>query len=321
MSAPKIVFLDAATADAGDLDFEPLRELGDLQRHETTSPDEISDRIEGAQVVLTNKVVLDAETIATATGLQMIGVCATGINNVDLSAAREHGITVCNVCGYSTPTVAQHTISLLLNLAGNNHLYANEAPLWAESPIFTRLDHPVIELEGRTLGIVGAGSIGGRVGSIAEALGMDVQVLARPGSLTARHPEWPRVEEDAFFATSDAISLHCPLTAENTRMINAGTLRQMKSTAFLINTGRGDLVDETALADALRNHRIGGAALDVLSVEPPPADHPLLAEDIPNLIVTPHCAWISKESRTRLLEGVAANIQNFFAGTPSNVVS
>ena len=260
------------------------------------------------------------EILSAAEGLSLVVVCATGVNNVDLDAALANGITVCNVVDYSTPIVAQHAISLLLNLAGNTHRYASEAELWPESPIFTRLDHPVAELDGKLFGIAGAGNIGCRAGEIAVALGMNVQVLARPGSLTARHPEWPRVDADTFFSSSDAISLHCPLTDDTQHMVNAATLRQMKGDAFLVNTARGPLVDETALADALRSRSIGGAALDVLSVEPPPADYPLLAGDIPNLIITPHNAWSSRESRQRLLDGVADNIRNFLAGQPSNRV-
>ncbi len=319
---PRIVFLDASTVDSGDVDFSPLRELGDFVSYPTSTPEEVPGRIAGADVVVTNKVVLDAPLLAEGRGggLALVVVSATGVNNVDLDAALEHHITVSNVVGYSTQIVAQHAISLLLNLAGNVHRFAAEAALWPESPIFTRLAHPVTELDGKLLGIAGAGNIGCRIGEIAEALGMGVQALARPGSLTARHPEWPRVDADEFFETSDAISLHCPLTEGTRRMINPTTLRQMKAGALLVNTGRGDLVDEAALADALRSRRIAGAGLDVLSSEPPPADHPLLADDIPGLLITPHVAWVSREARCRLVDQVAENIRSFLSGKPSNRV-
>jgi glycerate dehydrogenase len=317
---PHIVFLDASTVDTGDIDFAPLRELGELTRHPSTSTDELDARAAAADILITNKTVLDARALAAAReeGLSLIVVCATGVNNIDLDAARENHITVSNIVGYSTPSVAQHTISVLLNLANNAHLYAAEANLWPESPIFTRLAHPIIELNDKLLGIAGAGNIGCRVGEIAKSLGMDIQVLARPGSLTARHPEWPRVDRDTFFESSDAISLHCPLTEDTHHMIDAATLRQMKGSALLVNTGRGDLIDEPALADALRSHRIAGAGLDVLSAEPPPADHPLLDADIPGLLITPHTAWASHESRVRLIDGVAENIRSYLAGSPTN---
>ena len=319
---PRIVFLDASTVDRGDVDFAPLRELGELTCHPTTAPDEIAARAAEADIIITNKTVLDSGALATARegGLALVVVCATGVNNIDLDAAREQHITVSNVVGYSTPSVAQHAISLLLNLANKAHLYAAQAALWPESPIFTRLAHPIIELNDRLLGIAGAGNIGCRVGEIAESLGMDIQVLARPGSLTARHPEWPRVDHDTFFESSDAISLHCPLTESTHHMIDAATLRQMKSSALLINTGRGDLIDEPALADALRSRRIAGAGLDVLSSEPPPADHPLLDPDIPGLLITPHTAWASHEARVRLIDGVAENIRSYLTGSPTNRV-
>lgn len=317
---PRIVFLDSSTLDRGDLDLDPLLSLGDLKTHPTTAPEQVAERIAGADIVLTNKVVLDAEALAGADKLALVVATATGVNNIDLDAAKANSIVVCNVAGYSTASVAQHTITLLLSLATNTHLYAAETQLWPESPIFTRLAHPVTELDGKQLGIAGAGSIGCRVAEIATALGMEVQFLARPGSLTARHPEWPRLDAESFYSSSDVISLHCPLTEETRHMISASTLRQMKTSAFLINTGRGALVDEVALGDALRSRSIAGAALDVLSVEPPPADHPLLATDIPNLLLTPHTAWLSLESRRRLLDGVAHNIRSFLIGRPDNRV-
>jgi len=323
MAQPSIVFLDSSTVDAGDISFDHLASLGGLILHRTTRPDEIAARLAEAEIVITNKVVLDRATLAAAPSLRLILVAATGYNNVDLAAASARGIPVCNVAGYSCATVAQHTIALLLNLATNVHRFAAEPVAWSRSPIFTRLDYPVAELAGKVLGIAGLGDIGSRVGTIAAALGMTLRVLARKASANARHPEWERVDREAFFAGSDAITLHCPLTPETERMVNAESLALMKPTAFLVNTGRGPLVDEPALLDALRSGRLAGAGLDVLGTEPPAPDHPLLlaAPALPNLLITPHTAWASREARTRLLDGVAANIQAFLSGAPANVVN
>ena len=317
---PCIVFLDSSTMDAGDIDLSILQQFGPFTLHSVTSGDQVTERISEANVVITNKVVLNKEVLNKAGALDLIIVCATGVNNIDLAAAQAQNITVSNVAGYSTSSVAQHTLSLLLNLSGNTHRYSTEAGLWAESPIFTRLAHPMAEMCGKNIGLVGAGNIGCLVGETLQALGMNVQVLARKGSLTDRHPEWPRIAHDQFFSSSDAISLHCPLTETTRHMINSTSLALMKETAFLINTGRGDLIEEPALIDALHSTRIAGAALDVISQEPPPAEHPLLAEDIPNLIITPHSAWTSREARGRLLEGIVNNLRTFLAGNPANRV-
>lgn len=316
-SRRKIVFLDASTLA---LDLQPLAARGELVAHETTAPEQRAGRVAAAEVVITNKVVLDADTIAAAPDLKLILVAATGVDNIDLDAARARSIPVCNVSGYSTETVAQHVFSLLLNLATNCHRYAAEAPQWARSPIFTRLDHPVVELAGRRLGVVGLGRIGMRVAGIGRALGMEVRGLAREGS-TAPVDGVRRLPLDELLATSDAISLHCPLTDATRHMINADSLAHMKPGAFLINTGRGALIAEAALAAALRGGRLGGAGLDVLGQEPPPADHPLLDPAIPNLIVTPHTAWSSIEARTRLLHGLADNLDAWLAGEPINRVA
>ncbi len=320
-----LVFLDSSTLTTGDIDLTPLESFGKTQIHATSADEEITNRIDGAEIVLTNKAVLDVDVLSSpqAASLKLICVVATGVNNVDLETAREKGITVCNVSGYSTTTVAQHTIAMLLSLATNLHRYAAEAPMWSRSPIFTRLDHPVVELDDKLLGIAGLGSIGGRVGEIAQALGMQVQCLAREGSLNSRHPEWPRVDHETFFSTSDAITLHCPLTSETENMIDGETLALMKPSAFLINTGRGGLVHELALVEALKDKRIAGAATDVLSEEPPSANHPLLAaaQQLPNLIVTPHSAWTAHESRQRLFDLVIENIAAFLSGDPRNVVT
>ena len=317
---PRIVFLDASTMDAGDIDFSILQQFGSLTLHSTTSTDQIAQRISEADVVITNKVVLNEAVLRRADKLVLIIVCATGVNNIDLEAAQAKKIAVTNVAGYSTASVAQHALSLLLNLSGNAHRYSSEAKLWAESPIFTRLAYPMTEMSGKLLGIVGAGNIGCLVGEALEALGMNIQVLARKGSLTARHPEWPRVDHDLFFSSSDAISLHCPLTENTRHMIDSTSLELMKKTSFLVNTGRGELIMEEALIEALHSRKISGAALDVISQEPPSPGHALLAHDIPNLLITPHSAWTSQESRRRLLEGIVNNLRTFMAGSPENRV-
>jgi glycerate dehydrogenase len=317
---PRIAFLDASTMDAGDIDFSILQQFGSLTLHSTTSTDQIAQRISETDIVITNKVVLNEAVLRRADKLVLIIVCATGVNNIDLEAAQAKNITVTNVAGYSTASVAQHTLSLLLNLSGNAHRYSSEAKLWAESPIFTRLAYPMTEMSGKLLGIAGAGNIGCLVGEALESLGMNIQVLARKGSLTDRHPEWPRVDHDLFFSSSDAISLHCPLTENTRHMIDSTSLELMKKTAFLVNTGRGELIKEEALIEALHSRKISGAALDVISQEPPSPGHVLLAHDIPNLLITPHSAWTSQESRHRLLEGMVNNLRTFMAGSPENRV-
>lgn len=306
------VFLDTLTMKLEDLDTSGLDSaLEHWDFHQTTTPQETAERIADADVVLTNKVVLDRELIENAPNLKLICVCATGTNNIDLQAAEEKGIPVKNVAGYTGTSLSQHTIALLLALATHWHQYNEDVKRgrWSQSPVFCRLDYPVVELAGRKLGIVGYGDLGRKVAQLAEALGMEVLVAE---SFTGEK-KTGRVPLQQLLAKSDAISLHCPLTEQTEALVNADFLASVKPGAFLINTARGGLVDETALADALRNGRLGGAALDVLSQEPPPADHPLLAGDIPNLIITPHNAWISRESRQRLLDGVVRNIRDWRA--------
>ena len=314
MSRPRIVFLDRSTVDAGDVSFEPFSALGELILHPVTPPDQILERCQGAEIVLTNKTVLKRETLAECPGLRLVAITATGTNNVDLAAAKELGIKVTNVRGYSTRSVAQHTICLLLNLATNIHRWAHEPEAWAKSPHFTRLDYPMREVAGLTLGIAGLGEIGRSVADLGSALGMKVIGLQRSGATASSSDGIFRLPAAEFFGQADFISLHCPLTPETEKLINAETLRLMKPTACLINTARGPLVDEGALLDALRQGIIGGAGLDVLSVEPPAPDHPLLTAKLPNLIITPHTAWATSEARHRLLEGVRRNLSAYLAG-------
>lgn len=314
----QLVFLDLATTDRGDLDFSELEKLGSLVTYPTTAPHEIAERIKDAEIVLSNKVVLGAAEMDSAANLKLIQVVATGINNIDLDAAKERELAVCNVSGYSTEAVAQHVFASLLNLTSNVHRFAAEPEKWAQSPVFTRLDFPVGELSGKTLGIVGLGSIGKAVARIAEAFGMEVIAYGREGSSDSG--AIPRLSPEAFFAASDVITLHCPLTEETRHLIKGETLNMMKPEAILINTGRGDLVHEESLVEALKNGTIAAAAIDVLTPEPPPADHPFLTAGLTNLFITPHTAWSAKEARQRLLDGIVENIKAFRNGEQVNRV-
>lgn len=310
------VFLDTATLDRGDVDFSALEAEGPLTLHGTTRPEEALERCRGMEIVITNKVPIRAELLEAHPGIRLVVAAATGVNHIDLDACRERGVAVANVAGYSTESVAQHVFALLLELVTRaGTINATVRHDWPASPIFTRLDHPLYELHGRTLGIVGLGDIGRSVARIGSAFGMKIVAFARDG---ASQSEIPRLADEAFFSSADVITLHCPLTAATERLINAERLARMKPHALLINTGRGPLIDEPALAAALRDGSIGGAGLDVLSVEPPPADHPLLAADIPNLVLTPHTAWSPREARIRLLDGIVEDIRAFKSGRELN---
>ncbi len=316
-----LVFLDRDTTDRGDIDFSGIESLGKLISYPVSTRAETVQRISEADIVLTNKAVIGAEEMDAAKNLKLIQVVATGVNNIDLNAARERNLAVCNVSGYSTEAVAQHVFASLLNLMSNVHRFAAEPEKWAQSPIFTRLDYPVTELAGKTLGIVGLGSIGSAVARIAEAFGMKVIAYGREGS--SNEGPIPRLGHEEFFAAADAITLHCPLTPETHHFINANTLKLMKPGAVLINTGRGDLVNEIALVHALQSGAIRGAAVDVLTPEPPSADHPFLvacAAGLDNLFITPHTAWSAREARQRLLDGIVANIEAFRRGERVNRV-
>lgn len=312
----KLTFLDVMTM--GQVDLSSLAGFGELKTYDTTSKDETVAHLEDTSIAITNKAVIDAEVISKVPTLKLICVAATGTNCVDLQAASHAGITVCNVAGYSTASVTQHTLGLLINLATGMHRYTSEAGEWSHSPIFTRLDYPIIDLAGKTLGVVGLGTIGKSVASAAMSLGMDVIALARDG---ASEGNIKRVPSPAFYAEADAVSLHCPLTPATENIINSETLALMKPSAFLINTGRGQLINECDLAEALKKGVIAGAGLDVLTEEPPLPTHTLLDPDVPNLIITPHTAWASEESRQRLVQGIASNISAYLAGQPENKVN
>jgi glycerate dehydrogenase len=315
----QIVFLDRDTTDRCDLDFTALSRLGSLVSYGLSNEAESCERLSTANIILTNKALVTAKVMDAAPSLKLIQVVATGVNNIDLVTARERSLAVCNVAGYSTETVAQHVFACLLNLETNVHRFAAEPRRWAESPHFTRLDYPVGELAGQTMGIIGWGSIGKAVARLARAFGMEVVAYAREGASSA-DSEVRRLGPVEFFAAADVVSLHCPLTPETHHLIARGTLAQMKPSAILINTGRGDLVDAPALVTALREGTIRAAAIDVLTPEPPAADHPFLTADLENLFITPHTAWSSRPARQRLLDEIVKNIEAFRAGERRNRV-
>ena len=314
----KIVFLDSSTVDFGDIDFSSIAESGELVCHQVTSRDQVVDRCKDADIIITNKVVIDEEVISKCTGLKMIAEAATGYNNIDITAAKKRGIIVSNVPGYSTTTVAQLTMSFILAMSTELIKYNNAAHdgSWSRSEIFTMGTWPFFDLEGKTVGIMGLGAIGKEVARLCEAFRMKVVVLKRDGSKSGG--PYPRLSLDELAAESDFISIHMPLTDYSKYIINKDFLSSMKKTAFLINMARGQVVDSAALCHALENGIIAGAAIDVMEKEPPDADDPLLKA--PNLIITPHIAWASIESRRRLVAQIAENIKAFRNGTPENVV-
>ncbi len=319
----KIVFLDAATY--GDVSLAQFTDLWSCTIHQTTGALETAKRLAGHTVAVTNKVGI-AEPILNspeARELKLIAVAATGTDMIDRNAATARGISVCNVPGYATESVAQFTISLILELATGAGRYSDAVKrgAWEKSPVFSLLSHPAIELYRKNLGIVGYGNIGRRVAEIARGFGMEILVAARPASGSPVLND--RVAMNDLLRQADIVSLHCPLTPETRHLINRHSLSLMKPTAFLINTARGALIDEIALIDALGNNLIGGAALDVITTEPPPADHPMIraAKKLDNLILTPHTAWSAREARQRLLDEVRENIAAFLRGEARNLVA
>ena len=313
------VFLDFGTVSSGDLDTGPLeRVLPGIVIHERTPQPDVPARVAGFEAVLANKSVIDGATIRANPQLRLIALTATGVDNVDLAAAREVGVAVCNLRDYCTASVAQHTIALLLALTHKiveyDALVADGR--WQAARQFSVFPYPLRELRGRTLGIVGYGTLGTTVAEIARALGMRVEIANRPGGA----PSEGRRNLDDMLPELDALSLHCPLTPATRGLVSHERLARMKDDAVLVNTARGALVDSQALADALKAGRLGGAGIDVLEREPPPPDHPLLDPAIPNLIVTPHVAWAAREARQRCLEELALNFESFLAGGRRNRV-
>jgi len=316
----KLVVLDGFTMNPGDLEWQPLEALGDLSVYERTPAELILERSAGADILLTNKTPLTRETIASLPSLRFIDVLATGYNVVDLAAARERGIPVSNAPAYGTRSVQQMTFALLLELTQQcgAHDRAVKDGRWCSCKDITFQLKPLLELEGLTFGIVGFGAIGRAVAETALPFGMNVVTASR--TRPAAMPEgvaWVTHEE--LFRRADVVSLHCPLTAETERIMCDRTLAWMKPTALLINTSRGGLVDEGALARALAEGRLAGAGVDVLSTEPPSPDNPLLHTR--NCIITPHCAWATRAARQRLLDITVANVRAFQAGAPQHVVN
>lgn len=319
----RIVILDAATY--GDTSLKLFTDTWNCTVHQVTTPTETIERIAGHTIAVTNKVAFDKTVMnsAEARNLKLIAVAATGTDIIDKEEAAKRGVKVSNVPGYATQSVAQFTMALILELATRAAKYgeAVKSGEWQKSSVFSLLTFSNIELAGKKLGIIGYGNIGQAVAQMARGFGLQILIAARPGS-TAPTPK-DRLPVVEVLKQSDIVSLHCPLTPETKNLINDQSLGLMKPTAFLINTARGALVDEAALIDALRNKRIAAAALDVISKEPPPADHPLIqaTAELDNLLVTPHTAWSAREARQRLLVEVKANIDAFIRGEPRNLVA
>ena len=315
-----IVVLDGFALNPGDLSWEKLHTLGNVTVYERTPAELVEERAKDAEIVLTNKTLLFKDTLQKLPKLQYIGVLATGYNVVDLDYARERGITVTNVPAYSTESVAQMTFALLLELclSVGQHNQAVKEGEWCRSKDFCFWKSPLTELSGKTMGIIGFGSIGQRVAEIALAFGMKVLVYSRTKKDYARENlEWTSL--DLLLKNADVVSLHCPLTDKTRQIIDKNAIEKMKQGALLLNTSRGPLLQDEAVADALNEGKLGGAAMDVLTEEPPKADNPLLSAK--NCIITPHVAWATKEARGRLMDIASANVKAFLEGKPQNVVS
>ena len=313
----RIVVLDAATVVGNGVDLEFLKEFGEVTVYDLTAPEQMVERLQGADAVVCNKTPITAEIMAACPTLKYIGLFATGFNNIDVDYAAAHGVTVCNVPGYSTEAVAQHTFALLLALTDRCHEYNQTVAQgdWVRSRTFAYFPIPLAELCGKTMGIVGYGAIGHRVGDMARAFGMQVLVCGRRPIPDADVEQVPFEE---LLRRSDVVSMHCPLNADSVGMMNAAAFGMMKQGALFINTSRGGLVDEQALRAALDSGHLMGAGVDVLQVEPMTEDCPLLGA--PNCIITPHIAWAGVETRHRLMGVVAENIRRFMAGDPINRV-
>jgi glycerate dehydrogenase len=320
MKFDRAIFLDRETVDNGDLNFERLDACASRWHWFDHSPaHEISARVSDCGLLVTNKCPIDRHIIASSKSLQLIVLCATGTDNIDLKAAAEHGVMVCNIRDYATSAVAQHTIGLILNLLTGQPWYRERVRQgeWSTARQFCLYDRPIREARGLTLGIIGHGVLGEAVSELARGLGMSV-LLAERKDQSVRPG---RTTFDDVVRSADVISIHCPLNAQTQSLFDRRTMETMKSDALIINTSRGGIVNEIDLAQSLRDGVIGGAAIDALSVEPPPLDHPLLAQDIPNLLVTPHNAWASRQARQAAVDQMAAVIDAFSAGRPINTVA
>lgn len=316
----QIVLLDGYASNPGDLTWEPLKEMGEVTVYDRTQPSEVVERAHDAEIIVTNKVTLTRQTLEQLPNLRLICVLATGYNTIDTLAARDLGITVCNVPAYSTDSVAQMVFALILNMTNRVAHYARQTRegRWSAAPDFCYWDLPVSELAGKTLGIVGLGHIGAKVASIAREFGMDIFAFTSKNSIDL--PDYiQKTTLEGLFGVSDILTLHCPLTPDTHELINARTLARMKHGALLVNTGRGPLVNEADVAEALASGQLGGYGADVMCSEPPTADNPLFAQ--PNAFITPHIAWASVEARQRLLNATFDNIRAFQNGHPKNVVN
>lgn len=314
------VFLDLESLDRNDLDLQPLHEaLPQWRLYPNTRADAVTAAISDAEVVISNKVMLDRAALLASTGLQLVCIAATGTNNVDLATARECNITVCNVTGYTTRSVVEHVFGQLLTLYRQLTAYrdAVHAGRWQQAEHFCLLEYPIRELSGQTLGIIGYGELGQAVARMGEAFGMRVLVAERANSPVREG----RTALDIVLSDAHVISLHCPLTDATRNLIGGPELARMRDDAILINTARGGIVDEPALLEALETEQIAAAIVDVLSEEPPRSGNPLLDSNLPNLLVTPHIAWASLSSRQRLVNEIAANILAWRNGTPRNIVA
>ena len=316
----KIVVLDGQGVNPGDISWNRIEELGELTVYPRTAPEEVLQHVGDAEIALTNKTVFDANIIAQLKNTKYIGVLATGYNVVDTKAARERGIVVTNIPAYSTDSVAQMVFAHLLNVSNHVDHYAEETRngVWSRCPDFCYWNTPLFELAGKTLGIVGLGHIGMKVAQIAQAFGMNV--LAYTSKSPDQLPEWIRKTTlDGLLGASDVVSLHCPLTDTTRELMNSASIEKMRDGAILINTGRGPLVNEADVADALASGKLDAYCADVLSSEPPSASNPLIG--VPNAFITPHVAWATLEARLRLMDIAVCNIKSFLAGSPTNVVN
>ena len=317
----KIVVLDGYTLNPGDLSWDGLKQIGALEVYERTSAEEVYERAKDAEIVLTNKTPVSGEVINKLSSLRYIGVLATGYNIVDVEAAKNKNVVVTNVPGYGTDSVVQLTFALLLELCLHvqRHSDAVLDGKWSRSKDFCFWDYPLMELSGKTMGIIGFGNIGQEVGNVATAFGMNILGQSRTQTDQSHRKNFKWASMDELLQNADVISIHCPLTPETKGLINKTALQKMKPSAFLLNTSRGPIIVDQDLADALNNDVIAGAGIDVLSVEPPPADNPLFKAK--NCLITPHIAWATKEARSRLMNSVVNNVAAFLSNSPVNVVN
>lgn len=317
----KIVILDGYTLNPGDLSWDELKKLGDVTIYDRTPADLIVSRAAGAEIVFTNKTPMGEEVINNLPALKFIGVLATGYNVVNIQTAKEKGIVVANVPGYGTPSVVQMTFALLLELCQHvqQHNEAVRAGKWSQCLDFCFWDYPLVELEGKTMGIIGYGSIGQKVGDVATAFGMNLIGNSRTRTDQSHRSNFRWADIPELLAELDVVTIHCPLFPETKGLINKNSLKTMKSSAFLLNTARGPIIEDQDLADALNNEVIAGAGIDVLSIEPPTQGNPLFSAK--NCVITPHIGWATREARQRLMDITVHNLTSFIKGSPINVIN